>query len=524
MKSRGPVLAALALIVPVPALSQPPERPPVVTMGKGVAMGGRFGGGNVFFNIPYAQPPVDGLRWRPPVPVDEWSGVRQAAARGHACMQPDQGWNAEDAARQSEDCLYLNVWRPTGHARNPVMVWFHGGAFVGGSGNTPLYDGEAFARRGIVLVTVNYRLGVFGYLAHPGLAKESPRGISGNYGLQDQIAALRWVRRHIATFGGDPAKVTIFGQSAGAASVGYLLAAPAASVLFNRAILQSGTAFGTTTGRYQDMTLAQQANSTFGAIDDLRKLAAPQVLSRWSKFAGSARDAVGLSPVVDGVILPAQPVRLLERGGLGNKRIITGYNTREMASDLKGNEVSKAARAAFGAQADAALQLYGQQADKRTYGSVADQLMRDVMFGCGSRLVAQSAVASWIYVLGQSSPGAEEVRHSADLSYVFGNAGKDAGVLTSRPFDNAERALSSLMMDYWTQFARTGNPNRKGLPRWPLFRTDQPFSLALSAQGPRRQLLGTSYCMSLFQRWREEASGHDTRPVGTDAGTGANKH
>lgn len=454
---------------------------PLVSLPSGTVVGSAYEGGEVFYNLPFAQPPLGALRWRPPEPVRPHDGIRDSREPGSACMQSDQGWNAGDAARGSEDCLYLNVWRPHGKTSAPVMVWFHGGAFMGGAGNTPLYDGQALTEAGVLLVTVNYRLGVFGYLAHPELSQESPRGISGNYGLLDQIEALRWVRGNIEAFGGDSRNVTIFGQSAGAVSVGALLAAPEAKGLFNKAILQSGAPYGAVLGRLPRLLEAQEANKSFGAIAQLRRLSAKDVTTRWDAYVGSSKgEGLRLSPLVDGAVLPKLPAAVLAESSLHEIAIIVGSNSREFPSALDDGEVWQEALEEFGPRAPAVLRSYAVKVDSVQRGSVADQLMTDIMFGCAARRLATVAPRAWLYEFARPSPGEAMVRHSSELPYVFGNANKDGGVLSHRPFDPGEQALSRTIITYWTNFARTGNPNGPALPEWPSYSHESASAIRLA--------------------------------------------
>lgn len=493
------LVAALFATNATPSAAQPPSKPPSTAVVSELSLSGApFSGGTVYFNIPYAQPPVGDLRWRAPVAATPWQGVRDAARRGPACMQPDQHWNAVDAARSSEDCLYLNIWRPTGTKKYPVMVWFHGGAFTGGAGNTPLYDGEALTRRGVIVVTVNYRLGILGYLAHPDLSNESPGHVSGNYGLQDQVEALRWVKRNIVAFGGDSANITLFGQSAGALSIGYLLAAPAAKGLFDRAILQSGTPYGNLAGMFPSLASAEAQGKSFGSIADLRRLSASDILALSMRAEARRGEGLRFAPIVDGMVLPKAPSEIFAGGGLSEITIIAGTATREIASTRSPEQLSDALRAAFGDRAATAMALYTERADKVHFGSTGDQFNTDLLFGCGTVRLARSAQRAWVYEFSQPSPGEAEVRHSADLSYVFGNANRDGGVLTTRPFNKAERALSDRMMTYWTNFAKTGDPNGKGSGKWPIYTSRHPGSLWLSGDGDHVRASAKPQCETVF--------------------------
>lgn len=474
---------------------------PRVMAPAGEVEGAAFAGGEAYQGIPYAKAPVGPLRWRAPAPLPAFNGVRDATKPGYACMQVDQGWNAIDSSRASEDCLNLNVWRPASKGPQPVMVWFHGGAFVGGAGNSPLYDGEKLARAGVMLVTVNYRLGVFGYFAHPGLSSENPQGISGNYGLLDQIAALQWVHDNIAAFGGDPGNVTIFGQSAGAASVGFLLASPKARGLFSKAILQSGAPYGMALGRPKTLQDAQDANRTFGTIAELRQTDAKDLMTRWNAFAdSSSEDTLRLSPVVDGVVLPGLPADIFGQGGLKGRHILLGNASREMPMALSGEKVRAVAGQHFGKNAPKVLQAYKKKADSVRQGSIGEQLMTDLMFGCPSHDMANAADRAWLYEFAQPSPGEAAVRHSSDLTYTFGNPERDGGVLSTRPFNADEARLSDIVIRYWTNFARTGNPNGPGLVKWSVYSANRPIGIRFGEGKARRDRIGSPACDDLLKR------------------------
>jgi para-nitrobenzyl esterase len=264
-----------------------PARPEVKTK-QGRVLGSLVDGGFVFRGLPYAAPPVGPNRWRAPAAPPSWNGVRDASRFGPSCPQAPMGWNNVDAERASEDCLSLNIWTPRlgehdGEAGLPVMVWLHGGGFAGGSGGNNFSDGTKLMHHGVIVVTINYRVGILGFLAHPDLARETADGSTGNYGLMDQVAAFRWVQDNIGRFGGDPANVTVFGQSAGAIAASWLITSDSARGLFHRVILQSGSAFGAgviTLSRAD----AEKVGAQFGAISHLRKLPTKELMKRWQDF------------------------------------------------------------------------------------------------------------------------------------------------------------------------------------------------------------------------------------------------
>lgn len=422
-------------------------------------------GGTVFRGMPYADPPVGALRWRPPAPIRPWSGVRDATRSGPPCAQRSFGWNEADAAAGQEDCLYLDVRSPR-HAptdRLPVMVWIHGGANRAGSGFG--YTDSALSAQGVVLVTLQYRLGVFGFLSHPALSAEQPAHASGNYGLMDQIAALQWVKRNIAKFGGDPGNVTIFGHSAGAQDVGLLMLSPPAKGLFAKAIEQSGTAgFG-----LPPRTLAQ--NEALGVdlarlvrasdIAMLRAAPAASLLDAADKLVAPIEDQsfIWLQAVIDGTVVPATPATLLAEGRVLRVPLIIGNTAQEL--NLYGGPPNAEhwIAASYGAHAGEARSLY---ADDPVLGDISEQVATDVTFRCPATLVADRIAARrgrvWRYQLEVAAPGSTEpVQHGSELHYIF----------DARPSDAAE-SWPPLQL-YWANFARTGDPNGPGLPAWPRY-------------------------------------------------------
>lgn len=464
---------------------------PVVDAPAGVVRGLREADANVFRAIPYAQAPIGALRWRPPEPLPRWSGVREAQQRGVACMQPAMAagpYNRGQVA-MSEDCLTLDVTAPVNAENAPVMVWIHGGTLIWGSGHSPMYSGREFAERGVVLVSINYRLGVLGYLAHPELSGESADGVSGNYGLLDQVAALQWVRDNIAAFGGDPENVTIFGESAGALSVEFLLASPAARGLFDRAIVQSGYLFTMPelkSGRYEEYSaeaigawVAAQVSAT--NLADLRAMDARDLVDR----AATA----GYAPLgtIDGKILPRQLVDTFERGEQAPVPLMAGLTSGEIRGlrlllpPLAANAEAYVAeiRARYGDLADEYLTLY-PPTDLEQMRLAAS---RDVVFGWASERLVRSQQAmgqpSFLYYFDQDYPAAAAADltafHASEVPFVFGSFDATPAYWPQIPDDAEQRGVSDAMIDYWTSFARNGAPVAANGPAWAPYAQDRAF-------------------------------------------------
>jgi len=449
---------------------------PVVTIDTGALRGARLEGVAVFRGIPYAAPPVGELRWRAPRPAAAWTGIRPAVDYAATCAQPVTAvWSPP--AGTSEDCLTLNVATPDPRPAQPmpVMVWIHGGGFSQGSGNLPQLNGTAIPRQGVVLVTINYRLAMFGFLAHPPLAADGEP--VGNYGLLDAVAALRWVQRNIAAFGGDPGRVTIFGESAGADAVNYLMVLPAARGLFHQAISQSssvGLAPAPRLGRRAGFNPPAEAiASAFIARLGLPPSAEPANLLRAlpaSELLGAMGPRDRFSPVVDGATLPDQVGLLFAAGRQQKVPYLTGGNSWEASlGRMIGGGFSPAIAARLVPAADKA----------RLYPGLAGEALDDAVFGdlvilsqsryLANRMREQGAPVHayhFSYVAQArrgSQPGAA---HADDIPYVMGtlDAGPEPAGITP-----GDRQVSRLMTDYWVQFARTGDPNGPGLPAWPAF-------------------------------------------------------
>ncbi|HET8748475.1 MAG TPA: carboxylesterase family protein [Ramlibacter sp.] len=459
-----------------------------VAVREGTLRGRRAGEGAVFLGIPYAAPPVGTLRWRAPQPARPWEGVRDALAFGPDF--PQAANNRLRAPRQDEDCLYLNVWTPAPdpQAKLPVLVWIHGGGFTGGSGSDLRSDGELLAAEGAVVVTLNYRSGLFGFLAHSALSREAREGVSGNYGLLDQLAALAWVRANIAAFGGDPARVTAFGVSAGSASISLLLAAPRAQGAFDRAILHSPGA-----GRpLATLEEAERAGTRLGAdLEALRALPAGEVLARTALLNPAVRGLTTprvLRPIRDGWLLPQDERPAFQAGRMHRMPLIVGSNADEGTLLTRSWPVDTLAayraqvEANFGAAAVEAAALYPAQADGDARAAVA-AMFADTQFNYGTRLLAQCMAAreprTFKYLFERRRPHqADGPHHGEEVAHAFGNV--DAAPPGEQAdFDAVDEALSRTMRRYWVGFAASGDPNGSGLPRWDAYRPGDDNHLVL---------------------------------------------
>ena len=518
---RGVLLAAMSALAAACGQPEVATAPPATTLDPDVPVtvaGGELRGtaadGNpdivAFRGVPYAAPPVGDLRWKPPRPVVAWDGVRDAAAPGPICMQTGPAWvRAPDAGEddpESEDCLFLDIWAPReSREPRPVMVWIHGGGFFNGAGSLPIYDGARIAEHGVVLVSINYRLNVFGFFAHPALSAESPHGASGNYGLMDMVAALEWVRDNIATFGGDPQRVTIFGESAGGGAVMALLLAPQAAGLFHRAISGSTWVYGWdralrepvgagSTAEAQGIRIAESLGATGAtSLATLRAAAAQALQAAANADAGSLLMRTGYvwAPNVDGWIVPSDPLGMYEAGLQHDVPLITGMNADEGISvarraNVEDREAFEAhVRTVYPGVADELIAHYGVDSPEAARSQMA-QLVHDMSFAGPVRVQAEAhakvSAPVWLYhftrvpptALGAAVGGAY---HGGELVYVFGTMAAGPGPPGGRPHPMAvhgdwtetDRRLSETMIAYWTEFAATGNPNRDDLPAWPEF-------------------------------------------------------
>lgn len=437
-----------------------------------------------FKGIPYAAAPVGSLRWKPPQAVTAWTGMRKADHFGPRCMQrglyPDMVFRSDG---MSEDCLYLNVWTPahSAHEKLPVLVYFYGGGFNGGDGSEPRYDGASLAQRGIVTVTVNYRLDVFGFLALPALAAESPEHATGNYGLLDQNAALRWVQRNIAAFGGDPGQVTIGGESAGSMSVSAHMASPLSKGLMQRAIGESGAFLGNLKPRplavVEQESEAYQQHVGAKSLDQLRAMSAAALLQ-----AAGDKDVAEFRPTIDGYFLPKSPEAIYQAGEQAHIPLLVGSNSQEGDyTSVLGDKAATPAnyRAAmekeFGAHVDEALKVYpgDNEAEVKSSGTAfsGDQFIAFSTWRWMNlhRTTGNAPVYYYYFTQprpakrdGSGGPDAGAV-HSGEIEYALGNLpGNSVYAWTA-----TDRTVSSIMEGYWARFIKTGNPNGPDLPNWP---------------------------------------------------------
>ena len=490
----------------------------VVRVEGGLVSGGVSADGDIriFKGIPYAKPPVAELRWRPPQPIEAWSGVRPATSFGPRCVQvprPKTSLGYFPPEPESEDCLYLNVWAPLNAAQRPcpVMVWIHGGACNMGSGALPLFDGERLARKGVVLVTMNYRLGRLGFLAHPELTAESEHRASGNYGLMDQLASLQWVQRNIAAFGGDPDRVTIFGQSTGSFSVSYFMASPLTKGLFHRAIGESGGGFGPvdyTTGTSDAIQALADAEESGSALS--RRIGAKSIAElrvRCAHEIQMARVGDGFEPgqgydqfsalngrgafdnayfVVDGYFIPDTVRSVFARGAQHDVPLLTGSNAHERgttvqpAGTLQGYVAD--ARAQYGDLAERYLQVYPAKTDaeSREIGgyAIGDRIFTWQNWTWVNAHCKHGKSPAFYYRFTRVPPFPKDAAfaenplnvprsfHGAEIPYVFGSFGA-----RDWPWEPIDQTLSETMSSYWVNFAATGDPNGGRLLRWPRIRS-----------------------------------------------------
>jgi len=440
-----------------------------------------------FKGIPFAAPPVGALRWTAPQPVAKWTGVRDASKYGNVCIQPPgQGRlniaNMEGSPPTSEDCLYLNVWTGAASAteKRPVMIWWFGGAFTEGGGAVPLYDGTALAKKGVVVVTMNYRLGAFGFFTHPALTAESSHKASGNYGLMDMLASARWVKNNIAAFGGDPNNVTVFGQSAGAMAIASLVASPESKGLFNRAISESGAWMGlgmapgmTTRAQAEERGVKAATDAGVSTATELRAMSAADVTAKLR--SGGCPGCM----IVDGWVIPEDPSVTFAANRQNAVDVLVGSNKEELSFG----------RGATAQQFEAGAQRYGDLAGEflKLYAHATDEeaARSNIMSTADGtywhmRLYADYQVKkgnkAYLYFFAQNPPAPEgkppfPAAHAAEVAYVFNNLGQahlfpDSSIAELSAKSAPDKKVADEMSSYWTNFAKTGDPNGPGLPKW----------------------------------------------------------
>lgn len=482
------VLLSLFTFTNLPALALGPK----VETPLGVLEGKEKGDVNVFKGIPYALPPTGENRWKAPVQAKAWDGVKKVTKFGAACVQmPSRGGSiyAEHYSKMSEDCLSLNIWAPKNADNAPVFVWIHGGSLTGGASSIRMYDGAKLAEHGVIVVSVNYRLGILGYLAHPSLSKENAAQVSGNYGLLDQIESLRWVRNNIAAFGGNPDNVTIAGESAGALSVMYLLASPEARGLFHKAIAQS--AYMISTPALREKQHGQQPAEDIG-VWLLSQLGASSIAELRSMDAHSITSAslkAGYFPLgtIDGHILPRQIVEVFDRGEQARVPIIAGFNSGEIRSlrfllppaPENAEAYEAAIKDRYGELSDSFLSHYpSSDIDESMLAAT-----RDAMYGwTAERLVLKQAkmgVPSYLYLFDHGYPAADNIGlhafHASELPYVFGTADKTSDKWPKIPAYTSDIELSDALVDYWSSFVKDAVPVAENQVSWVPYNHEKSF-------------------------------------------------
>lgn len=449
---------------------------------------------HIFKGIPFAAPPVGELRWKAPQPVVPWEGIKKCNGFGPSPMQgnpvPFGPWSEEYLIPKlpiSEDCLYLNVWTDANSAneKRPVLVWIYGGGFMSGGSGVPIYDGEAMAKKGIIFVSINYRVGIFGFFALPELTKESVHNTSGNYGLLDQIAALKWVKNNIAAFGGDPNNVTIAGQSAGSMSVNCLVASPLCKGLFKRAIAESGASLvAAGIGKIPTLEEAEKQGLQFekkmnvNSLVELRQISADRLLE---KQTGPT------SPIIDGYVLPQSIPEIFKEDKQNHVDLLTGWNEDDgvVFSKLKGaEEFRKQIEQQYGSNAKKMLTLYPANTDEEA-GRSQKRILRDSQFGVQNYTWAnvhakESSHPVYLYRFARKLPATGNYTkygafHTGEVAYAYGNL----HFVNRCPWQPVDYALEKAMSSYWANFVATGNPNGKDLAEWPAYNAKNNMTMIL---------------------------------------------
>jgi para-nitrobenzyl esterase len=501
---------------------------------------GRIGGSTMsspgvraFKGIPFAAPPVGALRWQPPQPVARWDGVRDASKFGNVCIQPagpTTGPQARlniavlpDSPPLAEDCLYLNVWTGAASAseRRPVMVWFFGGAFTEGGGSVPLYDGDALARKGAVVVTMNYRLGPYGFFAHPALTAESPHHASGNYGLMDMLASLEWVKQNIAAFGGDPGNVTVFGQSAGAMAIASLVSSPEATGLFHRAISQSGAWMGLGfSPAMRTLASAEEAGekaATAAGVSTVEQLRAMSPADVTEKFRSAGM-------IVDGWVIPEDPSTVFAAGRQNAVDVLVGSNKDEsfFAASVTPEQFEQQASTRYGDLADEYLAAYPHATAAEAAVSTAENF-RDGAFWhmrLFADFQARKGKKAYLFYFAQNPPAPAgqpqlPATHATEVGYVFNNLGQlplfpDRSIAELSAASAPDKKVADEMSSYWVNFARTGDPNGAGLPTWAPHEPLDASHAAILDADPGSESVPAAARLAFYDKlWdRQHAGGH----------------
>ena len=482
------------------------------------------GGLRIFKGIPYASPPVGQARWRPPSALPRSPGVTSATQFGPVCPQPKSrlaSIYAEEIGPVSEDCLNLNIWTPADARKAPVFVWIHGGAFTTGSSSQAFYDGARLAAQGVVVVSINYRLGVLGYLAHPDLSAESPLGISGNYGVLDQIEALRWIKRNIGAFGGDASNVTIAGESSGGLSVVYLMTAPDARGLFSKAIAQS--AYMISTPELKQARFGAPAAEGVGSWL-ASKLQAPSIAALREMDASALVDAAAAAGyaafgTIDGKVLPRQLVEAFDKGEQAPVPLLAGFTSGEIRSltfltppaPATAADYERIIRERYLDLGDEFLRLYPGATMQESMWATT----RDALYGwTAERLVRKQTmigVPAYLYLFDHGYPAADSVGlhafHASELPYVFGTQDHTTPLWPKIPATPQEAKYSDAMMGYWSSFARTGRPRAANEPDWPSYGSNAAYMHFADAPRPSNDLYPGMYALQEEAVCRRRASG-----------------